>query len=140
MPRKLETWCEISRKGLSSSQSPGRFRNAFLTRLRRGRLCPAVSPAQTPETVDPRRSTSAAPHFATGLRPHLTPTPAASRSVSGAMQMNRLGGSAPLPALARGAPAMEPSRSLRPAADQKSVGRCSGSEGIRGAFAPAKFE
>ncbi len=86
---------------------------------------PAVSPAQTPDMVDPRRSTCAAPHFATGLRPRLTPTPAASRSVSGAVQMNLSGGSAPLPALAHGAPAREPSRRLRSAADQKSVGRCS---------------
>jgi len=46
-------------------------------------LCPAPFPAQIRKSVDPLRSICAAPFSATGLRPHLTPSPSASRSGRG---------------------------------------------------------
>ena len=46
-------------------------------------LCPPSFPAQIRESVGPLRSICAAPSCATGLRPHLTPTPSASRSGRG---------------------------------------------------------
>lgn len=61
-----------------SGGNPG-FRNAFLMRLRRGRLRLSTAPAQTPERVG-RATLYAAPHSAFGLRLRFA-TPAACRSV-----------------------------------------------------------
>jgi hypothetical protein len=73
-----------SATGLSTPHPCGNpvFRNAFLTRLRRGDCARHLSSTDS-ELCVPMRSLCAAPLSATGLRPHLTPAPTASRSATG---------------------------------------------------------
>jgi len=76
------------RRSRWSPTDPSQRKPGFPQRLpgrgwRRGRLCPPSFPHRLPEWLVRGRSICAAPFFATGLRPHLTPTPTASRSAAG---------------------------------------------------------
>lgn len=107
------------------SGNPG-FRNAFLMRLRRGRLRLAAFPAQTPGSVavDPLRCSSLRFRPPVSLRcTYALPLRSVHRRASGRTS-DRTG-------LSRDAPARKPARRLRTCTHRKRVGSCSASEEFR---------